>query len=144
MKQIKMTETRCMNDGWHETGEKLFTRVSRWKQVKHNYTPGKRNRLWNYVMDENGYKPYQEKFNPENGLYLDYFTHDGRNYAIEQFAALGNPFYTAVSYSYTDENGKTVFLSGVDWDCNIFEKYPLYIELDECGERVRVYQMEID
>ena len=139
-KQIKMTEMLCGSNGWYENGTKTFERVSRWKNVQHNYNPGKNNSLWDYVMDGEGYKPYQDQFDPENGLYLDYFTHDGKTYALDQFAALGNPFYTAVSYYYTDENRKTAFLSGVDWDCNIFEKYPLYIELAEDGEKIRVYR----
>jgi hypothetical protein len=136
MKTIEMNCTRCGGAGWYEDGKRTFNRVSRWIKVKHNYTPGKNNRLWDYVQDENGYKHYQEQFNPENGLYLDYFTFHGRNYAIEQFLALGNPFYTAVSYSYEDKDGKLFYLSGVDVE-NIYN--PLYIEMDDCGEYVRLY-----
>ena len=136
MKKIEMKVTRCGGSGWYEDGTKIFNRVSRWIKVKQNYNPCSRNRLWDYVQDENGYKHYQEQFNPENGLYLDYFTFHGRNYAIEQFLALGNPFYTAVSYSYEDKAGKLFYLSGVDGE-NIYN--PLYIEMDEYGEYVRVY-----
>ena len=92
--------------------------------------------LWDYVTDENGYKPYQDNFTPENGLYLDYFKWNGRNYAIEQFWCLGNPFYMPFTLSYENSDGKKCYLSGVDNE-NIYN--PIYVEFDECCERVRVY-----
>ena len=137
MKEIKMNSMRCGCNGWVESEPHIFRRVSKWIKVKHNYNPCSRNALWDYVTDENGYKPYQDAFNPENGLYLDYFRFNGRNYALDQFLALGNPFYTAVTYSYEDENGKTAFLSGVDSE-DIYQ--PIYIEMDSYGEYVRVYK----
>lgn len=137
-KNIIMKKYICSNNGWIETTPEKMRRVSRWITVKHNYNPRKNNALWEYVSDENGYKPYQEKyFNPENGLYLDYFTYQGRNYAIEQFLALGNPFYTAFSLAYENENGQLCYLSGVDAE-DLYN--PIYIEFDECCERVRVYE----
>lgn len=136
MKQIEMNVTRCGSAGWVEDGTKIFNRVSRWIEVKQNYNPCPRNTLWYYVRDEKGYNPRENNFNRENGLYLDYFSYHGRNYAIEQFLALGNPFYTAISYSY-HEGGKPFCLSGVDGE-NIYN--PLYIEMDEIGEYVRIYE----
>ena len=135
-KVITMKSERCGNSGWIDNGTRNFRRVSRWITVKHNYTPNKRNSLWDYVMDENGYKPYQDNFTPENGLYLDYFRFNGRNYAVEQFLCLGNPFWNPVTYCYEDENGKTCYLSGVDME-NYFS--PIYVEFDEYCENVRVY-----
>lgn len=135
-KVITMKSERCGNAGWIDNGTRNFRRVSRWITVKHNYTPNKRNSLWDYVMDENGYKPYQDNFTPENGLYLDYFRFNGRNYAVEQFLSLGNPFWNPVTYCYEDENGKTCYLSGVDNE-NYFN--PIYVEFDEYCENVRVY-----
>lgn len=143
MKTIAMEMSICMHDGWHENGTRNFKCVSRWKSIKHNYKPNKRNQLWDYVEDENGYNPYSDKFNAENGLYLDYFEQGGKKYALEQFYALGNPFYCPYEYSYTDEEGKIHPLAGVDSDCSIFEKHPLFIELDEYAENVRCW-MEVD
>ena len=137
MATIEMNVERCGHDGWHPDGTRMFERVSRWMKVKHNYNPSKRNPLWDYVMDGYGYKPYQEKFDPSEGLYLDYFTFEGKNYAIEQFLALGNPFWTAVSYTWQDKDGKWYCLSGIDGE-PLFD--PIYIELDEYGENVRVYR----
>lgn len=135
-KKIEMKVTRCGNTGWVEDGTKIFNRVSRWIEVKQNYNPCPRNSRWYYVQDENGYKPHENNFNPENGLYLDYFSYHGRNYAIEQFLSLSHPFYLPVSYSY-NEGGKQFCLSGVDGE-NIYN--PLYIEMDETGEYVRIYE----
>lgn len=136
MKRITMKERRCSHIGWEETGTRDFVRVSRWIKVKTNYSPCKRNPLWDYVQDGNGYKSYQEDFDPESGLFLDYFTFNGKNYALEQFMLLGNPFFTAVSYEY-EEDGKLCFLSGVDGE-DYFK--PIYIEMDEYVEHVRVYE----
>lgn len=92
MKEITMNTSRCGANGWHEDGTKTFRRISRWITVKTNYHPAKNNCLWEYVTDGNGYKPYQAEFNPENGLYLDYFTFNGKNYAVEVFYHSGIPF----------------------------------------------------
>ena len=132
-----MKHESCGNNGWYENGEQKFKRVSRWITIRHNYTPNKRNALWDYVQDENGYKPYQDNFSPENGLYLDYFRFNGRNYAIEQFGCLGNPFWFPDTYRYTDKPGKAYYLSGIDMD-NYYN--PLYIEFDEYMEKVRVHK----
>lgn len=138
-KIISMKETRFNGKNWETECEKEFVRLSRWIRIKQNYNPKKNNSLWDYVTDENGYKPYNEKFNPEEGLFLDYFTFNGKNYALEQFYRLGNPFFVPVSYSYETEDGKVNYLSGIDMDGNIYN--PLYIEIDENGEFVRVYEM---
>ena len=138
MKKITMTKTVCGGNGWHDDGTQEFYRVSRWIEVKHNYNPSKNNPLWCYVMDGYGYKPGDNKFDPENngGLFLDYFTWNGRTYAIEQFLALGNPFWCPETYSFEDTDGKTHYLGGVD-----MEDYynPIYVEFSDCCEQVRVY-----
>lgn len=136
MKDITMKKSTLGCSGWNESGNVKFTRLSRWIKIKQNYSPSKRNSLWDYVEGENGYKPCSEHFTPENGLFLDYFTFNGKNYALEQFLSLGNPFYCPVTYSYQTKDGKTLFLSGVDGE-NIYN--PIYIEIDENGENVRVY-----
>lgn len=136
MKEIYMKKYLMGHTGWNEAPEEvLFRRVSRWIEVKHSYNPTKRNRLWDYVEDENGYKPYQDEFNPENGLYLDYFRYNGRTYAVEQFIALGS-MWAAVAYSY-EEDGKTAYLSGYDGE-DIYTT--MFVEFDEYCEHVRIYE----
>lgn len=109
-------------------------RVSRWIRIRQNYNPNKRNSLWYYVKDGNGWREGQPGYDPESGLFLDYFRFNGRNYALEQFisnsSAWGYPIF------FEDENGKTSFISGYD-----SENYvnPLLIELDDCCEYVRCY-----
>ena len=137
MKEIVMDEYRCDDKGWHKTGTKTFHLVSRWIKVQHNYNPTKRNALWCYVMDENGYKPSEQRFNPDSDLYLDYFKWNGRTYALEQFLSYSNPFWNPVSYGYKDENRYPHFLSGVDME-NIYS--PISVEFDEYCEHVRVYE----
>ena len=133
-KVIDMKVERCGNKGWYNDGTREFKRVSRWLKVRQNYNPNKKNSLWEYVMDESGYRPHNKKFNPKNGLYLDYFRFNGRNFAVEQFLALGNPFYTALNLSY-EEKGKTFYLCGMEENdlC-----HPIFIEMRD--EMVRVYE----
>ena len=135
-KEITMKKYLCGADGWREAAPVKMIRVSRWITVKQNYTPRKNNSLWDYVTDENGRGPYSDKFDPAGGLFLDYFTFNGRNYAINQFLTLGNPLHMPFTLAYENESGALCYLSGVDGD-NYFD--PLYIECDECMERVRVY-----
>lgn len=139
MATITMDIERCDSKGWHSDGKRNFKRMSRWIKVKENYNPTPRNSLWHYAMDGYGNHPYEKDFDPERGLYLDYFTFGGRKYAIEQFWALGNPFYSALEVSYVDKNGKRNYLHGIDSE-PLFD--PLYIEMSDCGEYVRVYREE--
>ena len=135
-KLMEMTEHLCDYKGWYENKKQYFVRVTpRWVKVKTNYNVSPRNPLWDYARDENGNTPYQSNFD-KNTATLDYFEWNGRKWAVEQFLALGNPFWCAVAFSYEDEDGKTNWLSGVDAD-NYYN--PIYIELSECGEQVRVY-----
>ena len=114
-----------------------FERVSRWISIKTNYNPSKSNRLWDYVTDENGYHPYQDNFNKENGLYLDYFQFGGRTYAIEQFYALGSAFLSGLPILYDDKDGKLGVIGYMDMDGDLY--HPLFAEFDEYCERVRLY-----
>ena len=120
-------------------GKNTITRLSRWIQIKQNYNVNKRNSLYEFRTDENGYKPGQSKYNPANGTYLDYFRFNGRNYAIEQFIALGSVWCGGAPYEFIDRDGKSTFIHAVDFCGDLYN--PLYIELDECGERVRVYKV---
>ena len=121
-------------------GKNTVTRLSRWIQVKQNYNVSKRNSLYEFSIDENGYKPGQSEYNPVNANYLDYFCFNGRNYAIEQFIALGSVWCGGAPYEFTDTDGKSTFIHAVDFCGDLYK--PLYIELDENGERVRVYKVD--
>ena len=62
---------------------------------------------------------------------MDYFRFGGRAYAINQFFRLDFPIF------FENEEGKTTYLSGYDSE-NYYN--PLLIELDDCGEFVRLYE----
>ena len=134
-----MKELRSFDiyDGKEHERDYNFCRVSRWIKVKQNYRPNKRNSLWDYVTDGDGYKSYQENFMPEKGLFLDYFTFRGKKYAIEQFVALGCVWDCIGHYAGYYEHGEKHFISAYDRD-SYFN--PLYIEIDEYGENIRVYE----
>lgn len=115
-----------------------YRRISRWIEIKHNYNPSKRNSLWDYVSDENGYRPHSDSFNPENGLSLDYFRFRGRTFAVEQFYVLGGVWVGGTPIFYNDKDGKLGYISTVDMDGNMF--HPIYGEWDEYCEHVRLYE----
>ena len=123
-------------DGNHE-----IIRVSRWITIKQAYNVSKRNRLYEFCTDENGYKPNETNFNPENGTFLDYFRFGGRNYAIEQFITIGSVVCLGVPYEFVDTDGKTHYISAVDFWGNLYDPY--YLELDNNGECVRIYEIKI-
>lgn len=121
--------------------QNLVKRVSRWITIKHTYNVNRRNSLFDFSTDENGYTPAQENYNPENGTFLDYFSFRGRNYAINQFISLGSVWCGGSPYEFTDTDGKSTFVHAVDFYGDLYN--PLYIELDESGERVRVYTVDV-
>ena len=121
-------------------GKNTITRLSRWIQIKQNYNVNKRNSLYEFSTDGNGYTPGHSKYNPDNGTYLDYFCFNGRNYAIGQFIVLGSVWYGGAPYEFTDTDGKSTFIHAVDYYGDLCN--PLYIEFDEYGERVRVYKVD--
>ena len=116
-----------------------FIRVSRWIKIQTNYNPNKRNALWDYVMDARGYHAYQDKFDASEGLFLDYFRFNGTTYALDQFIRIGG-IADSIGHSegYIEDKQKH-FLCGYDGN-DYF--HPLYIELDEWGEYVRLYVCE--
>lgn len=119
-------------------GLNTVRRISRWITIKQAYNITKRNHLWDYATDENGYYPYQDEFDSSNGVWLDYFRFGGRTYAINQFYTLGSIVYGGAPYEFIDTDGKSTFIVAVDdnyWN-------PLYIELEDGGERVRVYEVD--
>lgn len=118
-------------------GKHIITRLSRWITIKQAYNVNRRNSLFDFSTDENGYTPGQDEYNPENGTFLDYFIFCRRKYAIEQFVTLGSVWCGGEPYEFTDTDGKSTFVSAVDYYGDLYD--PIYIELDRYGERVRVY-----
>lgn len=115
-----------------------YQRVSGWITHHTNYNPNRRNSLWDYVCDEHGYHPYNDRFNANSELYLDYFRYGGRTYALDQFYALGSAWVGSAPIMYMDEHGKLGVIGGVDMDGDMF--HPLYIEVEDGCERIRLYR----
>lgn len=115
-----------------------YERVSRWITHHTNYNPNKRNSLWDYVCDAHGNHPYSEKFDPASEKYLDYFRYDGRAYALDQFYALGSVWVCSNPIMYDAEDGKLGVIGAVDMDGDMF--HPLYMEIEEGYERIRLYK----
>lgn len=114
-----------------------FERVSGWIPIREAYDIPKSDPLYDYAEDEYGYHPYNEKFNPENGTFLSYFTYQHRKYAVEQFLGIGGiADIMGRSLGYL-ENGKPGYISGYD-ENEIFN--PLLAEFDEYCENVRLYK----
>ena len=119
-------------------GKNHFTR-SRWLTIKEAYNITKRHSLYDFATDENGYKPYQEQYNPgEYGNSLYYFIYQGRKYAVEQFVCIGSVVCPGVPYHFIDTDGKSTFITSVDFYGDLF--HPLYAEFDEYCEKVRIYE----
>ena len=121
-------------------GKNEITRVSRWITIRHNYNVNKNNSLYDFSTDEDGIHPYQDDYNPENGTYLDYFYFKGQPYALDQFYILGSPWIGGEPYRFKDTDGTVTSVGAVDMDGNIFA--PLYLEIDDHGERVRLYEVK--
>ena len=122
------------------TGKYKIVRCSRWITIRQNYNVNRRNSLFEFSTDENGYKPHQNEYKPENGTYLDYFRFNGRTYAIEQFIAIGSVWCGGVPYTFIDTDGKITVVCAVDFYGDLYNPY--YIELDEYGEKVRIYEVK--
>ena len=119
-------------------GRKL-RRISRWIKIQQNYNPSKRNALWDYVTDGYGYHPYQDKFDPKDGLFLDFFKFRGHTFALEQFYALGSAWVGMAPHMYDDVDGKLGVIGALYMDGPIFGP-AMYGEFDECCEHVRLYE----
>ena len=119
-------------------GTKL-RRISRWIKLQCNWHPTSRNSLWDYACDGSGYHPYQDRFNPGEGLYLDYFRFRGKTYALEQFCVLGSVWLGGHPHYYVDKKGKLGAIGTIYMDGPIFGP-ALYAEWDEYCEHVRLYE----
>ena len=112
-------------------------RISRWIKI-HTLPVTKRHRLYDYATDMNGYHPYQNNFDPSDGVLLDYFTFQGMQYSLEQFVSTSSAWAGAWNPYYSENDvDDYVILSGYE-----SEEYfhPLLIEIGAYGELVRVYR----
>ena len=124
-----------MNKQFITRQNNIIARVSNWITIKTNYHPSKTNSLYYYATDENGYKTGSKNFNENSDLFLDYFTWNKRNWAIEQFILFGG-MWGGTPPSFV-ENRKTIYLTAYD-----SEDYydPIMIEVNKEGDKVRVYK----
>lgn len=111
MKTIKTSENRT------------YRRVSNWIDVKYAYVT-KRHSLADYA-------DFNATENEKEGL-LTYFTFKERKYALGQFMRLSYPEF------FENEDGKQSFLCG--YDCTDCYK-PLMLEMTDCGDSVRLFQI---
>lgn len=116
---------------------RTICRVSRWIKVQNAYNVTKRHSLHDYATDGRGYQFGNINFDPSGGTFVDYFVWHGRKWALDQFLRFGSMFCPHTIL--WDEGGKTHYMAGFDRD-NYFN--PIMIEMDDCGEYVRVYEEE--
>lgn len=111
---------------------KQLKKVSRWIAVKYNYNPSEKNSLYYYAKDENGNSANSESFERETA-FLEYFRFSGKTYALEQFI---NRF----SCWGFDQccNEYPSFIVGYDSEGDIYN--PLLLEMDETGEKIRLWE----
>lgn len=126
-------------------GKNKVTRLSRWIQIRTDYARriNKNNSNYDYYTDGAGYRVYDDKFDPTEGVYLDYFTYKGKKYPISRFYALGSMWLSMRPYEFIDTDGKPSYIGAMDMDGDLYiTGDTLYLEMDEYGERVRVYNVE--
>ena len=107
------------------TDGKKIERVSRWIKIRQAYNVTEKHSLYYYA----------EKLE-ENENMLDYFIFNGRKYALNQFYRFGT-MWTPSPPPMFYENDKLHYISGYDAE-NYYN--PLLIEVEECGEAVRIYR----
>jgi len=105
-------------------GQKI-QRVSRWIKVNTAYNITERHSLFYYA----------EQFD-ENENTLSYFIHKGTKYAINQFFRFGSAWVTGSTPIFY-ENDELHHLAGYDSE-NYYN--PIFIELSDDGEAVRIYR----
>ena len=121
-RKVFETENKHYSYGIENNYNIKIMRVSRWVKIDCIYVTEK-SRLWEYT---DRYNIGEDKKTP-----VLVFRYNNKFYALDQFMRFGYPVF------FTDETGKRTFLSGYDsTDCY----YPLQIEIDDCGEYVRLYR----
>ena len=68
-----------------------------------------------------------------------YFVHMGRRYKLDDFLRAGTMWSVGYPEEITAQDGETVTLAG--YEAESYYK-PIFIEIDESGERCRVYRYE--
>ena len=116
---------------------RTICRVSRWIKVRNAYDVTKRHSLIDYVTDGAGHLYGSPDFDPSDGTFVDYFVWHGRKWALERFLRFGSMWCPQVIL--WEEGDKVHSMAGFDRD-NYFN--PIMIEMDDCGEYVRVYEEE--
>ena len=119
-----------------QDGNKI-ERLSRWIKI-HTLPVTKRHSLYEYATDGSGRHPYNDNFDSSNGVLVDYFVFQGKQYALEQFLSTSSAWAGAWNPFYSENDvDDYVILSGYE-----AEEYfnPLMIEIGEYGEFVRVYR----
>lgn len=103
-------------------GEELYERISRWITIQHDYNITKRHSLYYYADDC-----------CDGSNAVSYFKFNGRKYAIAQMYRLMGMMGIGHNLILNDDS----ILCAYDG-----EQYynPIYIEVDDFGEKVRVYQ----
>lgn len=103
-----------------------FERMSRWITIKTDYN----------ITEKHGLFCYAEEY--DDGEYcVNYITHKGYRIAVNAMYLLGSFFISEKPHVFI-EKGEEHFINAVDMDGNIYD--PFYIELDEWGEKVRLYK----
>lgn len=126
-------------------GNNKIIRRSRWIRVRTDYARrvNKNNSNYDYYTDGSGYSTYDDKFDPTEGVYLDYFTYKGKKYPLSRFYSLGCQWLSMSPYEFIDTDGKPLYIGAMDMDGDLYiTGDTLYLEMDEYGERVRVYNVE--
>jgi len=127
-----------MNKIYTDADGNKIERISRWIKIRNLAGITPRHSLYDYATDGCGYHPYQDKFDPSTGIYLDCFTTKGTTYALEQFLSTTSSWAGAWHPFYSENDvDDYVIISGYDMN-NCFN--PLLIELDECCEHIRIYR----
>lgn len=117
----------------------VFERLSKWRPKETFYDVTAHHSLYDYRTDEFGRKPTDEKFNPDNGTYVDGYFFQHKWWATERFYLLSNPFWMqGYNEQLQSESGEKVTLHAVDMDGDMFD--PLYIELSDDCESARFYR----
>lgn len=107
------------------TDGKTIERLSRWIQVRTAYNMRKNNSLYDLGEDDG-----------ENGRVCSYFIWNGKKWPLCQFM-LFNTFYISDPNPVFYENGEKRIISA--FDCEDYSNRPLLLEVDEWGEKVRLY-----
>ena len=124
-------QTYISNDGrWR------ISPLSRWLKIRRaeNITP--RNGLYYYSLNAYGGRCSECIENP--GAWCDYFVYNRKRYPLEKFITVFDSDRMEYPPTFTDSDGVPHSIDYVEIDTG---REPLYIEIDDERERVRVYSV---